>query len=179
MVFFCYTKTINFKGGIRVSEKRMPWNQYFMLQSVLLSMRSTCPRLFVGALVVRNRRIIAGGYNGSVAHESHCIDVGCLLQDGHCLRTIHAEMNALTQCAKFGVQTEGAEIYVTHFPCLQCTKLIIQAGISKIHYQKDYHNDEYAYELIEKSGIELDQVDLTANDANTLVNFLENEQTAE
>ena len=179
MVFFCYTKTINFKGGIRVSEKRMPWNQYFMLQSVLLSMRSTCPRLFVGALVVRNRRIIAGGYNGSVAHESHCIGVGCLLQDGHCLRTIHAEMNALTQCAKFGVQTEGAEIYVTHFPCLQCTKLIIQAGISKIHYQKDYHNDEYAYELIEKSGIELDQVDLTANDANTLVNFLENEQTAE
>ena len=144
MVFFCYTKTINFKGGIRVSEKRMPWNQYFMLQSVLLSMRSTCPRLFVGALVVRNRRIIAGGYNGSVAHESHCIDVGCLLRDGHCLRTIHAEMNALTQCAKFGVQTEGAEIYVTHFPCLQCTKLIIQAGISKIHYQKDYHNDEYA-----------------------------------
>jgi len=179
MVFFCYTKTINFKGGIRVSEKRMPWNQYFMLQSVLLSMRSTCPRLFVGALVVRNRRIIAGGYNGSVAHESHCIDVGCLLRDGHCLRTIHAEMNALTQCAKFGVQTEGAEIYVTHFPCLQCSKLIIQAGISKIHYQKDYHNDEYAYELIEKSSIELDQVDLTANDANTLVNFLENEQTAE
>lgn len=179
MVFFCYTKTINVRGGIRVSEKRMPWNQYFMLQSVLLSMRSTCPRLFVGALVVRNRRIIAGGYNGSVAHESHCIDVGCLLRDGHCLRTIHAEMNALTQCAKFGVQTEGTEIYVTHFPCLQCTKLIIQAGISKIHYKKDYRNDEYAYELIEKSGIELDQVDLTANDANTLVNFLENEQTAE
>ncbi|KRK72406.1 hypothetical protein FD49_GL000514 [Latilactobacillus sakei subsp. sakei DSM 20017 = JCM 1157] len=162
-----------------MANKRMPWNQYFMLQSVLLSMRSTCPRLFVGALVIRNRRIIAGGYNGSVAHEDHCIDVGCLMRDGHCLRTIHAEMNALTQCAKFGVQTEGAEIYVTHFPCLQCTKLIIQAGISKIHYQKDYHNDPYALKLIEKSGIELDQVNLSVDDAHTLVNFLENEQATE
>ncbi|WP_426056759.1 deaminase, partial [Escherichia coli] len=84
---------------------------------------------------------IAGGYNGSVSGGTHCIDEGCYVVDNHCVRTIHAEMNAILQCAKFGVPTEGAEIYVTHFPCLQCTKMILQAGIKKIYYLKDYRND--------------------------------------
>ena len=158
-----------------MANKRMPWNQYFMLQSVLLSMRSTCPRLFVGALVIRNRRIIAGGYNGSVAHEDHCIDVGCLMRDGHCLRTIHAEMNALTQCAKFGVQTEGAEIYVTHFPCLQCTKSLLQAGIKKIYYMRNYHNDDYAIRLLKRKKIAVEQVKVEPKYLNTVsINIAEN-----
>lgn len=140
---------------------RIPWEQYFMAQSVLLSLRSTCSRLEVGATIVRDKRIIAGGYNGSVSGDSHCIDEGCYVVDNHCVRTIHAEMNAILQCAKFGVPTEGSEIYVTHFPCLPCAKMILQAGISKIYYLNDYRNNEYALELIKQAGVELEQVNLS------------------
>ncbi|MBF0814017.1 ComE operon protein 2 [Staphylococcus saprophyticus] len=133
---------------------RIKWEEYFMAQSHLLALRSTCQRLSVGATVVKDNRIIAGGYNGSVSGEVHCIDEGCLLEDGHCIRTIHAEMNALLQCAKQGVSTDGATIYVTHFPCLNCTKSIIQAGIKTIYYAEDYHNHNYALKLLDQSGIE-------------------------
>jgi dCMP deaminase len=85
--------------------KRISWNEYFMAQCQLLALRSTCTRLAVGATIVRDKRIIAGGYNGSISGGVHCIDEGCYLIDGHCVRTIHAEMNALLQCAKFGVPT--------------------------------------------------------------------------
>ncbi|MFD0896950.1 ComE operon protein 2 [Loigolactobacillus binensis] len=158
-----------------VATKRMPWDQYFMLQAVLTSSRSTCPRATVGAAIVRDRRVIASGYNGSVSGDEHCLDVGCYLVDGHCLRTIHAEMNAILQCAKFGAATEGAEIYVTHFPCLQCTKMLIQAGIKAINYLKDYHDDEYAQALIKKSGVTLKQIQLgaTAFDQYKLNQLLE------
>lgn len=138
--------------------KRIPWDQYFMAQSHLLALRSTCSRLTVGATIVRDKRIIAGGYNGSIADGEHCIDVGCYVIDNHCVRTIHAEMNALLQCAKFGVQTDGAEIYVTHFPCLQCCKALIQAGIKAVYYAEDYKNHPYAMELFEKAHIKVEQV---------------------
>ncbi len=141
--------------------ERIPWDQYFMGQSVLLSLRSTCTRLAVGATIVRDKRIIAGGYNGSVSGDVHCIDEGCYLVDEHCVRTIHAEMNAILQCAKFGVKTDNAEIYVTHFPCLQCTKMILQSGIKTIHYLKDYHNNDYAVRLIEQAGASVHQVKLS------------------
>lgn len=138
--------------------KRIEWDQYFMAQSFLLSSRSTCKRLSVGATIVRDKRIIAGGYNGSIAGGDHCIDKGCYVIDNHCVRTIHAEMNALLQCAKFGVPTEGAEIYVTHFPCLQCTKSIIQSGIKVIYYAEDYKNDSYAMELLEQAKVKVEKV---------------------
>ncbi|MEY8661495.1 ComE operon protein 2 [Ligilactobacillus faecis] len=141
-----------------MNQKRIPWDQYFMLQAVLLSLRSTCNRLAVGAILVRDQRIIAGGYNGSVAGDKHCIDDGCYMVDGHCLRTIHAEMNAILQCAKFGIPTEDAEIYVTDFPCLQCTKMLLQAGIKKIHYLRNYHNDPYAVSLLELKDVTVSQV---------------------
>ena len=141
--------------------ERIPWDQYFMGQSLLLSLRSTCTRLAVGATIVRDKRIIAGGYNGSVSGDVHCIDEGCYLVDGHCVRTIHAEMNAILQCAKFGVGTDEAEIYVTHFPCLQCTKMILQKKKKKIHYLSDYRNDEYAINLIEQAGASVHQVKLS------------------
>ncbi|MGX6969763.1 ComE operon protein 2 [Vagococcus bubulae] len=151
-----------------MSRERIPWDQYFMAQSMLLSLRSTCTRLSVGATIVRDRRIIAGGYNGSVTGDVHCIDEGCYLVDGHCVRTIHAEMNAILQCAKFGVETDGAEIYVTHFPCLQCTKMILQAGIKTIHYLKDYRNDDYAIKLIKQAGATIDKVTLSQEYFDTL-----------
>ena len=103
-----------------MSDKRIPWDQYFMTQAVLLSLRSTCTRLSVGATIVRDKRIIAGGYNGSVSGDVHCIDEGCYQLMGTVLETIHAEMNAIY---KMEVKVTGAEIYVTDFPCLQCTKM--------------------------------------------------------
>ncbi|ELK45513.1 ComE operon protein 2 [Halobacillus sp. ACCC02827] len=138
--------------------ERITWNQYFMSQSYLLKSRSTCQRLAVGAVIVRDKRMIAGGYNGSVSGGVHCIDEGCYVVDGHCVRTIHAEMNALLQCAKFGVATENAEIYVTHFPCLHCTKAIIQAGIQAVYYSEDYKNDPYAVEMLQQAGVRIQKV---------------------
>lgn len=140
--------------------ERISWNQYFMAQSHLLALRSTCTRLMVGATIVRDKRIIAGGYNGSVSGSKHCADEGCYVIDGHCVRTVHAEVNALLQCAKFGVPTENAELYVTHFPCLQCCKSIIQGGIKKVYYASDYKNHPYAVELFEEAGIVVEKVEL-------------------
>lgn len=142
---------------------RIPWNQYFMSQSLLISTRSSCTRLSVGAVVVRDRRVISAGYNGSVSGDLHCSDVGCKIIDGHCVRTVHAEVNALLQCAKFGVMSEGADIYVTHFPCLQCSKVIIQAGIKNLYYLHDYNNNKYAIELLKHSNIQIKKVNLADN----------------
>lgn len=158
-----------------MTDKRIPWNQYFMLQAVLLSLRSTCERLSVGAILVRDKRVIAGGYNGAVSGDDHCIDVGCYVVDGHCLRTIHAEMNAVLQCSKFGIPTDGAEIYVTDFPCLQCTKSLLQAGIKKIYYMRNYHNDDYAIRLLKRKKIAVEQVKVEPKYLNTVsINIAEN-----
>lgn len=144
-------------------EHRIDWDQYFMMQAALLASRSTCQRLSVGAVLVRDKRIIAGGYNGSVSGDDHCLDAGCYLRDGHCVRTIHAEMNAILQCAKFGAPTDGASLYVTDFPCLQCTKSLLQAGIKEINYIRNYHNDDYAMKLIRLKNVALHQIKLDAN----------------
>ena len=141
-------------------KKRIDWDQYFMVQAALLASRSTCKRLSVGAVLVRDKRIIAGGYNGSVSGDDHCIDEGCYQRDGHCVRTIHAEMNAILQCARFGMSTDGASLYVTDFPCLQCTKSLLQAGIKEINYIRNYHNDDYAMKLIKLKNVRLRQINL-------------------
>lgn len=137
---------------------RLSWNEYFMHNAVLISMRSTCPRLTVGAIVVKNNQIIATGYNGSVGKEKHCEDNGCLMRDGHCIRTIHAEINAILQCARVGTSLKDAEIYVTHYPCLNCMKAIIQSGIQSIYYLHDYHNDEYAQQLCDLRNIRVEKM---------------------
>ncbi|WP_314549190.1 ComE operon protein 2 [uncultured Gemella sp.] len=152
--------------------QRISWDEYFMAQSHLLSLRSTCSRLSVGATIVKDKRIVSGGYNGSIKGDEHCIDVGCKVVEGHCVRTIHAEINAILQCSKFGVGTEGATIYVTHFPCLNCTKSIIQAGIKEICYANDYRNNEYARELLEKSGVIIRKIDYDVN--NVIERLLNN-----
>lgn len=138
-----------------------------MAQSHLLALRSTCTRLTVGATIVRDKRIIAGGYNGSIAGGEHCTDHGCYVIDHHCVRTIHAEMNALLQCSKFGVPTDGAEIYVTHFPCLQCSKALIQAGIKTVYYATDYKNHPYAIDLFKKANVKTEKVELK----ETIIDF--------
>lgn len=138
---------------------RKPWNEYFMDMAKMVATRATCNRLQVGALIVRERRAIASGYNGSVSGDVHCLDVGCKVVDGHCIRTIHAESNAILQCAKFGVSTKDADLYVTHFPCLNCSKQIIQAGIRKVIYDEDYHVDPYALELFAQAGVDIQRLE--------------------
>src|SRR5699024_2139758 len=120
-----------------------------------------CTRLKVGAIIVKDNRLIASGYNGSVSDGIHCTDEGCLEVDGHCVRTVHAEANALLQCAKFGVSTNDTVIYVTHFPCLHCTKQIIQAGVKKIYFAENYRNNPIAEQLFDEANISYVQVTLT------------------
>lgn len=141
--------------------ERISWDQYFMGQAHLVALRSTCTRLMVGAVIVRENRIIASGYNGSVADGDHCIDDGCYIVDGHCVRTVHAEANALLQCAKFGVATNDTDLYVTHFPCLQCCKQIIQSGVKRVYYEADYRNHELAVKLFEEANVSIHKIELT------------------
>lgn len=137
-----------------MKDERLTWDQYFMLNAHLISMRSTCNRLKVGSVLVNNNRIISTGYNGGITGEDHCLDAGCYVEDNHCLRCLHAEENAIIQCALQGVSTKGSQIYVTHFPCVHCMKKILQAGITKIYYNYDYKNHEYGYHLLKISNVE-------------------------
>lgn len=126
----------------------------------MVASRSTCDRAMVGCVLVnRDHRIVSTGYNGSVSGNPHCDDVGHTMRDGHCIATIHAEMNAILYCAKEGIPTKGTICYVTHFPCLNCTKALIQAGICEIIYKDDYRVDEYAVELFEKNNIPVRKYD--------------------
>lgn len=137
-----------------MNNHRLTWDQYFMLNAHLISMRSTCNRLNVGSVLVKNNRIISTGYNGGISGDDHCLDAGCYVVDNHCLRCLHAEENAILQCALEGVSTKGSQIYVTHFPCIHCMKKILQAGITKIYYTHDYKNHEYCYHLLRISNVE-------------------------
>lgn len=117
---------------------RKSWHAYFMDIAIAASTRSTCPRLHVGAVVVKDRRIISTGFNGSIPGDFHCDEEGCLMYEDHCIRTIHAEMNALLQA---GGEARGADLYCTHRPCLLCAKLIAAAGIATVFYSAPYKAD--------------------------------------
>lgn len=138
---------------------RKSWNEYFMDLALNVATRSTCDRAFVGCVLVNSdNRIVSTGYNGAISGNPHCDEVGHTLRDGHCIATIHAEMNALLYCAKEGIGVKGCICYVTHFPCLNCTKSLIQAGISKIYYHEAYRVDDYAIELLDRNNIEYIQI---------------------
>lgn len=134
---------------------RPSWDDYFMSQAELVASRSSCDRAAVGAVVVLNKTCIATGYNGSVAGLTNCDESGHLLEEGHCVRTVHAEMNALLQCARHGRATDGATIYATHYPCLNCMKSILQAGIKRIVYLNDYRNNPISAKLASEAGVDI------------------------
>ncbi|MBL8051104.1 MAG: cytidine/deoxycytidylate deaminase family protein [Anaerolineales bacterium] len=136
---------------------RPDWDSYFMKIAFAVSERSTCDRAFVGCVLVREKRILTTGFNGSPAGQSHCDEIGHLMVEGHCVRTIHAETNAIIQAALHGTSTKGATCYVTHLPCIQCTKALINAGIIKIVYSVSYRTDENALKFINDANIELVQ----------------------
>lgn len=117
---------------------RPSWQTYFRDLARQVATRATCPRKSVGAILVKNGHVQATGYNGSMAGEQHCDDVGCLMVEGHCARTIHAEVNAVAQAARNGVRLEGAACYVTAKPCWTCLKLLVNSGVKLVWYEEDY-----------------------------------------
>lgn len=138
-------------------KKRPEWDEYFLKVAMLVSERATCPRMHCGCVLVRDKRILATGYNGSIPGADHCEDVGCMIVDNHCVRTIHAEMNAILQCSIHGISTEGASAYVTNMPCTNCAKALIGAGIKEVVIFSDYH-DTKAEEFFEKAGVVLRRI---------------------
>lgn len=125
------------------SPKRQSFDEYFLDVAEKVATRSTCNRKHVGAVIVRDRSILATGYNGSIRGMPHCDDVGHLMVNDHCIRTVHAEANAIAQAARNGVRIEGATIYVTALPCFDCFKLIANACVNRIVYDEFYRGEQW------------------------------------
>lgn len=144
--------------------KRPSWDEYFMHLVDEVAKRATCDRGKSGAIIVRDKRILCTGYVGSPPGFPHCDEVGHLLkkvidEDGtirqHCVRTIHAEQNAIAQAARYGIPLEGTTLYCTMEPCRVCAMLIISVGIKKVIAKRRYHAGQETRELFKKAGIEL------------------------
>lgn len=141
--------------------KRVSWDEYFMNIAIQASTRSTCSRKHVGAVIVRDKTILSTGYNGSIRGMPHCDDVGHMMENDHCIATVHAEANAIIQAAKNGTAINGADIYVTASPCWNCFKLIANSGIKRIFYL-EFYRDEKILTVSRQAGIELIQVAITS-----------------
>ncbi len=137
-----------------ITPTRPSWDEYFMAIAFAVAGRSTCDRAHVGAVLVRDRRILTTGYNGAPAGLPHCDDVGHLMVDGHCVRTLHAEQNAIIQGALHGVSIQGATAYVTHQPCLTCAKMLINSGVTRIVYAGNYP-DEHSRSFLNIANVAL------------------------
>jgi dCMP deaminase len=134
--------------------ERMSWDDYFMSIARVVSSRSTCHRKFVGSVIVRDKTILSTGYNGSIRGMPHCTDVGHMMENDHCVATIHAESNAILQAAKNGVMIDGASLYVTASPCWSCFKQIANAGIKRVVYG-EFYRDDRIFSVADKLGISL------------------------
>jgi dCMP deaminase len=133
---------------------RASWDEYFMQIAQEVATRSTCDRKHVGAVIVRDKNILATGYNGSIRGLGHCDQEGHMLEDGHCVRTIHAEANAIIQAAKNGTRIEHATLYVSASPCWGCFKMIANAGLVRVVYG-EFYRDERIFAFAKQLGIEL------------------------
>lgn len=130
-----------------------------------VSERSTCDLAFVGCVLVREKRILTTGFTGSPTGQAHCDEVGHLLVDGHCIRTIHAETNAIIQAALHGISIKDSTCYLTHFPCLNCTKALINSGITRLVYHIAYRIDENAQELLQLAKIKIEQIKFSPDES--------------
>ena len=133
---------------------RVDWHTYFMNIAREAAKRSTFDRKHVGAVIVRDKMILSTGYNGSIRGMPHCDDVGHLVENDHCIATVHAEANAIIQAAKNGIRIDGAEIYTTASPCWNCFKLIANAGLLQVYYG-EFYRDQRSIEIAEQVGVEL------------------------
>jgi dCMP deaminase len=137
--------------------ERSSWDQYFMDIARQVATRATCDRKHVGALLVRDRTILSTGYNGSIRGLPHCDDVGHMMENGHCVATVHAEANAIIQAAKNGVRIDGATLYTSASPCWSCFKLIANAGCVRIVFG-EFYRDQRIFEYAARLGLELAQL---------------------
>lgn len=137
---------------VREANSRIDRETMFMQITEVVAKRSTCLRARVGAIIIRDNRVVSIGYAGAPSRLDHCLDKGCQVEGGHCIRTVHAEANAIAFAAKAGIPTDGAEMYITHSPCTNCAKLIINSGIRRVTYQ-EYRGD--GIELLDQAGIEV------------------------
>lgn len=148
---------------------RPSWETYFMDITFLVAKRSTCLRRAVGAVIIKDKRILSTGYNGAPTGITHCIEVGCLREklnvasgaNHELCRGIHAEQNAIIQAALHGVSIKGSTLFCTNLPCSICAKMIINAGIQKICYHSGY-DDTMSGEMLEAAGIEVLKIDVMA-----------------
>jgi len=138
--------------------ERPSWDVYFMATAMLMATRSSCARLHVGCVIVsggrQKNRIIAAGYNGFLPGAPHV----SRLRDGHEQATVHAEQNAVSDAARRGVSLDSSTVYITHFPCINCAKILAAAGVRCIKYHRDYRNDELVQEILAESGILVGQL---------------------
>jgi dCMP deaminase len=142
--------------------ERPSWDDYFMTITKVVATRSTCLRRHVGAILVKDKRILATGYNGAPAGLRHCGEVGCLRQDAsipsgtrhELCRGLHAEQNAIIQAANHGISIRGSTLYCTNKPCVICSKMIINAGISQVYYEEGY-DDPLADQMLEEASIDM------------------------
>ncbi|MBC2603489.1 deoxycytidylate deaminase [Puniceicoccus vermicola] len=145
-------------GVVENHGERPSWDEYFMATAFLIASRSACGRLHVGSVLVsageHPNRIIAAGYNGFLPGSPHLSRV----REGHEQGTVHAEQNAIADAARRGISVEGATAYITHFPCIQCAKILAAAGIRMIKYYHNYRNDPMVVEILEESGIVLESL---------------------
>lgn len=131
---------------------RLPWDKFFMRLAVDYSGQSTCPRAKVGCVLVHNNKQIGAGFNGAASGDEHCTEVKDCAVNGHCERSIHAEVNAILQGLEYAPQkVRGCTAYITHFPCINCYKVLIQAGVSRIIYKKKYGDDKAVKRMIKRN----------------------------
>ncbi len=131
---------------------RLSWPEYFMKIAERVSLRGTCDRKQVGAILVLDNEVVATGYNGSLPGMPHCDDVGHDMQDGHCVRTVHAEENAVAQAARRGRAIQRASLYSNTFPCWMCFRLLASARIGSIYYDAEYRIDDRVISAAEHAG---------------------------
>tara|TARA_Y100000389_G_C17470636_1_gene530334 strand:- start:3693 stop:4106 length:414 start_codon:yes stop_codon:yes gene_type:complete len=137
-----------------MSFERPSWDDYFKDLVQLTSKRSACKKLHVGCIIIKENRIISQGYNGYLPGCPH----NQIIREGHEVATVHAEQNAITDCAKRGVSCNGATAYITHFPCLTCTKLLLSSGINRINYINDYKNDDTVFLFLKNMNVPIYKV---------------------
>ena len=152
-----FMKKKKIDGKKQAAHSRVDWNQYFMNIAREVATRATCDRKHVGAVIVRDKTILSTGYNGSIRGMPHCDDAGHMMEDGHCVATIHAESNAVIQAARNGVRLDGGEIYVTASPCWNCFKMLANSGVKTIYYE-EFYRDDRIFKIAKKLGIKLEQI---------------------
>lgn len=132
--------------------ERISWDEYFAELATLVARRSPCHRLHVGCVLVKDKHIIATGYNGFLPGAEH----KSIVAEGHEQATVHAEQNCVADCARRGVSTVGATAYITHYPCVSCYKSLVSAGVAKIHFLNDYNNSPIVPLLVESCNVPVD-----------------------